>query len=75
MFVRLNCCEYVLVDFANAHSGCSRGNIWEELEKDTYFHFLIQILNLYGDNCTPPVAFGDGPDQPPTSSGDGLTQE
>ncbi len=42
------------IDFKNAHTDCSRGNIWEELERDTYFHFLIQIfLNLYGDNCTP----------------------
>ncbi len=29
------------IDFANAHSECNRGNIWEELERDTYFHFLI----------------------------------
>ena len=66
------------IDFANAHSNCSRGNIWEELERDSYFHFLIQIfLNLYGENCTPQWHFGTGPDQPPTSlnwSGDGLQQ-
>ncbi len=42
------------LDYANAHSDCSKENISEELEKDTYFHFLIQIfLSLYGDNCTP----------------------
>jgi len=56
------------IDFANAHSDCSRGKIWEELERDSYFHFLIKIfLNLYGENCNPQWHFGNGPDQPPTS--------
>ena len=42
------------IDFANARSDCNRGNIWEDLERNSYFHFLIQIfLNLYGENCTP----------------------
>jgi hypothetical protein len=42
------------IDFANAHTNCSRGSIWEELERGTYFHFLIHIfLSLYGDNATP----------------------
>ncbi len=56
------------IDFENAHTACSRGKIWEELEKDTFFRFLIQIfLFLYGANCTPQWHFGNGPDQPPTS--------
>ena len=66
------------IDIANAHSDCSRGKMWEEKERDSYLHFLIQIfLNLYGESCTPQWHFGNGPDQPPTSlhgSGDGLRQ-
>ena len=27
------------IDFANAHTDCNGGNIWEELEKDSFFHF------------------------------------
>jgi hypothetical protein len=41
-------------DLANAHTDCSRGLIWAELENDTYFPFLVQIfICLYGENCTP----------------------
>jgi len=41
-------------DLRNAHAVCSRGLIWQELEADTYFHFLMQIfICMYGDNCTP----------------------
>ena len=41
-------------DLANAHTDCSRGLIWEKLENDTYFHFLIQtFICMYGENCTP----------------------
>ncbi len=29
------------LDYANAHSVCIKGNIWEELERDAFFHFLI----------------------------------
>ena len=55
-------------DLRNAHTDCSRGLIWQELEADTYFHFLMQILFcMYGDNFTPQWHFGNGPDQPPTS--------
>jgi hypothetical protein len=28
-------------DLRNAHTDCSRGLIWQELENDPYFHFLI----------------------------------
>jgi hypothetical protein len=42
------------IDLRNAHTGCSRDLIWQELLNDTYFHFLIQIfLYMYGDSCTP----------------------
>jgi len=42
------------IDFSNAHYDCSRRNIWDDLERDSYFHFLIHIfLNLYGETCTP----------------------
>ncbi len=52
-------------DFENAHTACNKGKIWEELEKDTFFHFLIQIfLSLYGEKYTPQWHFGNGPDQP-----------
>jgi len=62
--------EWVLgqFDMRNAHTDCSRGPIWQELEADAYFHLLIQIfICLYGENCTPQWHFGNGPDQPPTS--------
>ena len=40
--------------FATTHNDRNRGNISEELEKDTFFHFSIQIfISLYGDNFTP----------------------
>ena len=56
------------IDYANAHLYCNRENIWEELERDPYFHFLIHIfLYLYGENNTPLWHFGNGPDQPLTS--------
>jgi hypothetical protein len=55
-------------DLRNAHTVCSRDLIRQELEADTYFHFLIQIfICLYGENCTPQWRFGNGLDQPPTS--------
>jgi hypothetical protein len=66
-------------DLRNAHTDCSRGLIWHELENDTFFHFLIHIfICMYGENRTPQGHFGNGPDQPPTSihwSGDDLRQE
>ena len=41
-------------DLRNAHTDCSRGLIWQELEADTFFHFLVHIfICMYGDNCTP----------------------
>ena len=42
-------------DQRNAHTDCSRGLIWQELEADTYFHSsLIKIfICMYGDKCTP----------------------
>jgi hypothetical protein len=65
-------------DLRNAHTDCSRGLIWQELERDPFFHYLIQIfINLYGVHCAPQWHYGNGPDQPPTScheSGDGLRQ-
>jgi len=65
-------------DLKNAHTDCSRGLIWQELEADVYFHFLMQIfICMYGESCTPQWHFGNGPDQPPTSihwSGEGLRQ-
>jgi hypothetical protein len=54
-------------DLRKAHTDCYRGLIWQELEADPFFHFLIQIFILYGENCTPQWHFGNGPDQPPTS--------
>ena len=42
------------IDFANAHSDCGRGNIWEELKRNSYFHYLIKIcMCLYCDSVTP----------------------
>jgi hypothetical protein len=65
-------------DLRNAHTDCSRGLIWQELENDHYFHFLMQIfICMYGENRTPQWHFGNGQDQPPTSchwSADGLRQ-
>ena len=66
------------IDFANAHYDYNRGAISEELKKNSYFHFLIQIfVCIYGDIYTPRRRFGNGPDQPQTSirwSSDGLRQ-
>ena len=65
-------------DLRNAHTDCSRGLIWQELERDPAFHYLIQIfIHMYGIHCAPQWHYGNGPDQPPTSchgSGDGLRQ-
>jgi len=65
-------------DLRNAHIDCSRGLIWQELENDPYFNFLIQIfICIYGDMCASQWHYGSGPDQPHTSrhmSGDGLHQ-
>jgi hypothetical protein len=65
-------------DLRNAHTDCTRGLTWHELENDQYFHFLIQIfICMYGENRTPQWHFGNDPDQPSTSihwSGDGLRQ-
>ena len=66
------------IDFANVHTYNSRGEIWEELEIYTFFHFLIQLfICLYGDNCTPQANFSNGPHKLPTDMhmlGDGLRQ-
>ena len=65
-------------ELRNAHTDCSRGLIWHELEADVYFHFLMHIfICMYGDTSTPQRHFGNGPDQLPTSihwSREGLRQ-
>ena len=65
-------------DLRNAHTDCSRGLIWQDLENDWYFHVLIPIFTcMYGKNRSPQWHFGNGPDQPPRNihcSGDGLRQ-
>jgi hypothetical protein len=49
-------------DLRNAHTVCSRGLIWQELEANTYLHFLILIfICLYGKACTPQWHCGNGP--------------
>ena len=55
-------------DLRNAHTNCSRGLIWQELENDMFFHFLVQIfICMSGKNRTPQWHFGKCPNQPPTS--------
>ena len=61
--LQCNLAWYLLeIDFANTHSDCNRGNIWKELERDSYFHFLIQIfLDFYGETAPPNGTSGTAP--------------
>ena len=65
-------------DLRNAHTDCSRMLIWQDLDNDMLFHFLIQIFTfMYGKNHTPQWHFGNGLDQPLISihwSSDDLRQ-
>ena len=66
------------MDMKNAHPTGSRGRLFEELQANPDYHFLLATAhNLYGNNRTPQWHFGNGPDRPPTSthwSVEGLRQ-
>ena len=65
-------------DFKNAHTGCARARILEELLANPALHPLIPVFNfLYGTSSSPLWHFGDGPGEDFTSehlSVEGLRQ-